>query len=455
LIQLALFRSGVFRLKRAGSATIRTEKIMLLEVLIAVVLLYIAAMCYFNKLHQKFLVKNRPPLITGFIPYLGVALQFGKDPKGYQDKMREIYGDIFTLYVMGSDITVFKSPHDIHKIYSQPKKFDFQQISNRHASHTFGMPLISMEKSHEAHHQLTSHLQNYDLDYLTGRAKERLEEMLFKPNDNKSWTEVDLYKWVSYIIVSVTTRSMFGDNMDIEGIMRDYFPFDHNFGILASNVPDALKKDAIQKRTNYAKHFALVKPNDDATDMIKERHELFSAEAQGDPLVMGHSLAVINWVAKTNTLGATYWCMYYLMKLPRQVKDQIMEEVKTVLGEPQPNKKLPEMTHESLSKLKKLDALFDEVLRITFSTMSTRVVCMPLDFTAASGKVYHLEKNDFLMLSNSHYDGEIFQDPEVFKWDRFLDMGDPIKDGKQAKLSASFIPFGGGLSKCPGNCKIN
>jgi len=423
----------------------------LIEIAAALILVYICLMMYFNKLHRKFLDRNRPPLVTGYIPYLGVALQFSKDPKGYQDYLRTIYGDVFTIYLAGQFITVFKSPHDIQKIYTQPKKFDFHAISYKHATHTFGLPTnITQDQSHEMHNIFVRNLANLDLDYLTERARERLEELLLA-SENKEWKQVNMYKWISYVIVSVTTRSMFGDNVPVDEIYKTYFPFDEQFLLLASSLPESARKDAINKRTAFAKNFETNKVNEDACDMIKLRHELLQENCENIPLAMGHSMGVISWVAMTNTLGATFWCMYYLTKLSQDVKQEIIDEIKSELGPPAEGETLPKMTHESLNKLVKLDALFDEVLRYTFSTMSTRIVTQPLEYKASSGDVYKFDKNEFLMLSNSHYDSELFENPNEFKWDRFLTMNkEPLKDGKPAKLGSFFMCFGGGVSKCPG-----
>ncbi|KAL0481431.1 25/26-hydroxycholesterol 7-alpha-hydroxylase [Acrasis kona] len=422
---------------------------MLYEFIASVAVVYLFLMVYFNKIHKKF-EKNRPPLITGYIPFIGVALQFGKDPKAYQDHLRTIYGDVFTIYVMGQFITVIKSPHDVQKIYTQPKKFDFHAISHKHALNTFGLPrTITPDHAHDQHTLMVRNLQNLDLDYLTTRARDRLEEMLLTPK-NKEWQQVNMHNWISYIIVSVTTRSMFGDNLPIDQIYKDYFPFDEQFQILASGLPPSLKKDAIEKRRKFARHFEQSNPNEDACDLIKLRHEGLTEHCQDVPLGMGHCMGVISWVAMTNTLNATFWCMYYLLQLPKDVTQLIVDEIKSELVFSE-GSVLPEITHESLNKLEKLDSLFDEVLRFTFSTMSTRVVTQPIDYKSSSGKVYHFEQNDFLMLSNSHYDPDLFEEPNKFKWDRFLTMNkEPLKDGKPAKLGSFFMTFGGGVSKCPG-----
>lgn len=41
--------------------------------------------------------KNEPPLDKGVIPWLGHALEFGKDAARFLARMKERHGDIFTV----------------------------------------------------------------------------------------------------------------------------------------------------------------------------------------------------------------------------------------------------------------------------------------------------------------------------------------------------------------------
>ena len=41
--------------------------------------------------------KNEPPLVKGFIPWLGHALEFGKDAAKFLTRMKQKHGDIFTV----------------------------------------------------------------------------------------------------------------------------------------------------------------------------------------------------------------------------------------------------------------------------------------------------------------------------------------------------------------------
>lgn len=49
--------------------------------------------------------KNEPPLDKGFVPWLGHALEFGKDAAKFLARMKEKHGDIFTV---SSDEGCFK-----------------------------------------------------------------------------------------------------------------------------------------------------------------------------------------------------------------------------------------------------------------------------------------------------------------------------------------------------------
>lgn len=44
---------------------------------------------------------GEPPLIKGWIPIIGKALEFGKDAHKFLEKHKEKYGDVFTVQIAG------------------------------------------------------------------------------------------------------------------------------------------------------------------------------------------------------------------------------------------------------------------------------------------------------------------------------------------------------------------
>ncbi len=61
-----------------------------------------------------------------------------------------------------------------------------------------------------------------------------------------------------------------------------------------------------------------------------------------------------------------------------------------------------------------------------------------------------IEKGTMIMAfpNSMHMDEEIFENPETFQYDRFLDPDALTKHG--TKLSSHLRPFGGGVHMCPG-----
>lgn len=44
---------------------------------------------------------DEPPLINGWIPFIGKALQFGKDAHKFLEEYKRKYGDVFTVHIAG------------------------------------------------------------------------------------------------------------------------------------------------------------------------------------------------------------------------------------------------------------------------------------------------------------------------------------------------------------------
>lgn len=45
---------------------------------------------------------GEPPLITGWIPYLGKALEFGRDAHVFLQEQKKKFGDVFTVLIAGA-----------------------------------------------------------------------------------------------------------------------------------------------------------------------------------------------------------------------------------------------------------------------------------------------------------------------------------------------------------------
>ncbi|TEA34732.1 hypothetical protein DBR06_SOUSAS20210020, partial [Sousa chinensis] len=65
-----------------------------------------------------------PP--EGSIPWLGYALEFGKEAASFLTRMKEKHGDIFTVLVGGRYATVLLDPHSYDMVVWEPRtRLDF------------------------------------------------------------------------------------------------------------------------------------------------------------------------------------------------------------------------------------------------------------------------------------------------------------------------------------------
>lgn len=49
---------------------------------------------------------GEPPLIKGWIPFLGKALEFGRDPYVFLQEQKKKSGDVFTVLIAGAYLWV-------------------------------------------------------------------------------------------------------------------------------------------------------------------------------------------------------------------------------------------------------------------------------------------------------------------------------------------------------------
>jgi hypothetical protein len=89
-------------------------------------LIYVAFKLHDRQFNRR---SGEPPLVSGIIPFLGVALEYGKDPKKMLTEAQSKYGDCFTLYIAGKRMTFVLDPLTIPNVYKKFKTFDFHPIA--------------------------------------------------------------------------------------------------------------------------------------------------------------------------------------------------------------------------------------------------------------------------------------------------------------------------------------
>jgi cytochrome P450 len=114
-----------------------------------------------------------------------------------------------------------------------------------------------------------------------------------------------------------------------------------------------------------------------------------------------------------------------------------------------------------LGDLKRLPRLYSsvcEALRLSSDSLTMRLVKRDCQITLAGDRTITLRAGDRVALCPqvTHRDPEVFEAPEEFRYDRFLADGGPRQFSKRGqRLPIALMPYGGGVSMCPGRFLAN
>uniref|UniRef100_A0A3B4WHE4 Prostacyclin synthase n=1 Tax=Seriola lalandi dorsalis TaxID=1841481 RepID=A0A3B4WHE4_SERLL len=284
--------------------------------------------------------KNEPPLDKGLIPWLGHALEFGKDAAKFLARMKEKHGDIFTVCVAGHYVTVLLDPNSFDAIINDTVFLDFTRARNQLLKRIFSLQLPSI-----------------------------------KPTAERKWME-----W------------------HFHGLHLTYMQF-----FMLEDVSACLVG-------------------------------CFSFQCNAGP--------------------AAFWLLGFLLTHP-EAMEAVKSEIRCLTLQD------TSLQHPPINPLEAhstpvFDSVLSETLRLTAAVMINREVVQDKILRMANGKEYHLRQGDRVCLFpflSPQMDPEIHQDPQIFKYDRFLNEDITVKDKfykKEKRLKYYTLPWGAGKNICVG-----
>lgn len=316
--------------------------------------------------------------------------------------------------------------------------------------------------------------------------------------NTNEWHEIDdLYSVVVDLMFQATGRSFFGTLFDDDGdgggmnqIKTAFHTFDTNFPLLAGGVPSNYIAGVSKAMAHLFSKFQH-KTNVDlvhkfkVSEIIQFRQDFLNNHM--DHNSQGSFQLGFVWATMANTLPTAFWSLYFVMRDP-VARAACREEADRVLGpwlkqqeEQGASKEGSEGGKEALANvlnnMPRLESVVSEALRMCIASITLRQVMQPFDMALGEHSVT-LRKNDQVVLAPTltHYDPDIYDQPTVFQWDRFLmpeeepDAGKTVdegstktaslstarrkpvryKNGKKVPPAIALQPFGGGSTMCPG-----
>ncbi|XP_016072886.1 PREDICTED: prostacyclin synthase [Miniopterus natalensis] len=416
---------------------------------------------------------GEPPLDLGHIPWLGYALEFGKDAASFLTRMKEKHGDIFTVLVGGRYVTVLLDPHSYDSVVWEPHtNLDFHAYAVFLMERIFDVQLPHYNPSDEKA-KMKPTLLHRDLQSLTEAMYINLRTVLLgdTAEEGSGWHEMGLLDFSYSFLLRAGYLTLYGvealprthqsqaqDRAHSADLFHAFRQLDLLLPKLARGSLSVGDKDRACKVK--ARLWKLLSPVRLATrahrsawleSYLRHLEELGVSEE-----MQARAMVLQLWATQGNMGPAAFWLLLFLLKNP-QALAAVREELENVLCRAeQPISQMTTLPQKVLDNMPVLDSVLSESLRLTAAPFITREVVVDLTMPMADGREFTLRRGDRLLLFpflSPQKDPEIYTDPEVFKYNRFLnpdgsEKKDFYKDGKRLKNYS--MPWGAGHNQCLG-----
>ncbi|XP_062377161.1 cytochrome P450 7A1 isoform X2 [Sardina pilchardus] len=418
---------------------------------------------------------GEPPLEAGWIPFLGVALDYGRNPLAFLRETEKKCGKAFTCKIAGKYFTFITDPFSFPAVVRQGKNLDFQKFAIGFSQRVFGHADFTApaytSSYREVHSLFRQTLQGSSLTELTESILGNLQAVL-RQNlpQGEDWEEEGLQDFSYRIMFEAGFLTLFGqevgmlekgDNRSAQAnpcmrqVAHDFLVFDHAFPKMAAGLPIHLCVRAWLAREALAEkfHHVRLQRHQSISALIKRRMDAFDS-MQLDERGKARTHVCMLWASQANTLPTAFWSLYHMLSSPEALREA-RAEVDRVLEQPGDPDQPISISREQLDSMVVLGSIIEEALRLSSASIMIRVANEDSTITLDSGDTAAIRKGDYIALYPQliHMDPEIYPNPTEFQFDRFLDNAGQrrslfYKNGR--RLKHFLVPFGSGVSECPG-----
>ncbi|XP_046882306.1 prostacyclin synthase-like isoform X2 [Hypomesus transpacificus] len=378
------------------------------------IIFLIQAVLIYLVLSKRTRLSREPPLDKGLIPWLGHALEFGKDAAKFLTRMKMKHGDIFTVRVAGRYVTVLLDPHSYDEVLQDNKCLDFSRYAQ-----------ILMERI------FSLRLPHYN------PAKDRA-----------------MMGQAGYL--TLFGGELNNNRVDPSRVYKEFRNFDRLLTKMARNT---LKPE--EKRTAQALRSRLwellapagLAPAPGSSAWLHGyRQQLQQAGADEDTQRRATLLQL--WATQGNIGPAAFWLLGFLLSHPEAL-EAVRREQESLAPLKQGTAPQPPLV-DCLQNTPVFDSALEEALRLTAAPFITREVLQGKALRMADGQEFQIRRGDRVLLFpliSPQMDPEVHQEPQKYKYDRFLNADgsgktDFFKGGRP--LNYYSMPWGAGANGCVG-----
>ncbi|XP_068598971.1 prostacyclin synthase [Brachionichthys hirsutus] len=420
------------------------ETLVLLGLLILVFL-------YFTRRRQK----KEPPLDKGFVPWLGHALAFRKDAAKFLSQMKETHGDIFTVCVAGQYVTLLLDPNSFDAVLTDTDNFTHnkRQLLQR----IFSLQLPNIKPSAERK-WMEQHFQGLSLSKLCSSTNRHIEDILINCRDSSpsEWRRDGLFSLCYSFLFRAGYLTLFERRDNTSLVYEEFRKFD---SLLTKLARCSLKKAERQTaKLTREQLWELLSPKLTSRGSESGSWQLsyhrFLQDEGVDAEMQKRALLFQLWTTQCNAGPAAFWLLGFLLTHP-EAMEALKSEI-SGLSHWDASLEQPLINSLEASCTPVFDSILSETLRLTAAVMISREVRQDKVLIMASGQEYHLRQGDKVCLFpylSPQMDPVIHQEPQVFKYDRFLNDDMTVKDRfykNGQRLKHYNMPWGAGSNVCTG-----
>ncbi|XP_062337885.1 cytochrome P450 7A1 [Osmerus eperlanus] len=425
---------------------------------------------------------GEPPVENGLIPYLGCALQFGANPLEFLRSRQKKYGHIFTCRIAGKYIHFLCDPFSYHSVIRQGRHLDWRKFHFATSVKAFGHDSFDPRHGHTTenlHHTFLKTLQGEALPALIGTMMDHLQTVMLTSDtlparSDHGWEVDGIFAFCYKVMFESGYLTLFGRELGQEesqsrrqaqkalvlNALENFKEFDKIFPALVAGLPIHVFQSGYSAREKLAKTMLAenLSRRENLSDLISMRILLNDALSTFNDLSKARTHVALLWASQANTLPATFWSLLYMIRSPAAM-EAASKEVQNILEgsgqKPDPNNPTLTLSREQLDSMPVLDSIIKEAMRLSSASLNVRVAKEDFLLQLDNQESYHIRKDDVIALYPPmvHFDPEIYEDPQEYKYDRYLDESGQEKTTfyrSGRKLRYFYMPFGSGVTKCPG-----
>ncbi|XP_034537834.1 prostacyclin synthase isoform X2 [Notolabrus celidotus] len=367
--------------------------------------------------------------------------------------MKQKHGDIFTVRVAGHYVTVLLDPNSFDMVLNDPVSLDFARSKKQLLQRIFCLQLPSIKPTAERK-QMEQHFQGLNLSKLNSSMSAHLQKLLLsdqKGCNPSPWTKDGLFSLCYSLLFRAGYLTLFERQDNASVVYEEFRKFDH----LLTKLARCSLKRGESKTANLSRErlWELLSPNwlsgGSKAHCWQQSYHHFLQEEGVDAEMQKKAFLLQLWTTQCNAGPAAFWLLGFLLTHP-----EAMEAVKSEIRGLTLQQPLTHLLEANSTPV--FDSVLSETLRRTAAVMISREVVQDKILRMASRQEYHLRRGDrvclFPFLSPQN-DPQIHQQPQSFKYDRFLNEDMTVKetfykDGKQLKYHT--MPWGAGGNVCVG-----